>query len=426
MSLFKKNNKRSEKRNFLNASDEALARALGIEVHGLPSSKAKEATFYTCLRILSDTVSKVPLKMYKETANGTEKATGHYLYNKLKLRPNKNMSASDFWKMVEYQRNYYGQSVVVIETLPNGKVNGLHPLNMEFTEVWMDDAGIIGKDASYWYVYKHQVGERIQEFKFHSDEVLHFKGMTKDGIQGMAVKDYLATNIENLQYGTKYTNEYFKGGLQAKGILQYTGDVDEVGMNRLKERFEKMATGMNNVGKILPVPVGFSFQTLNTSMADAQFFENMKLSMQQIASAFGIKNHQLNDLSGAKFNNVASQNDEFYRDTLLPIFTAYEMELTYKLLTTKEIEEGMFFQFNVDVILRTSLETRYKAYNDGINGGFLTPNEVRAKEDLPRFDGADVLMVNGSMVPIKDVGAAYQKNTEATPEEAPKGGEENE
>ena len=387
----------------LTLQDKELADLLGIQLEGIPSNKAKEATFYTCLRILSDTVSKLPLKLYKETNDGTEKANDHYLYNKLKIRPNKNMSSSDFWKMVEYQRNYFGHAIVAIETAPNGRVNGLHPLNMENLQIYVDDASIIGKSTGIWYVYT----DGVKEYKFSSDEVLHFKGLTRDGIHGMAIKDYLRTTIENQQHATEYVNKYFKGGLSAKGILQYTGDIDPNAMNRMKERFEKMATGMDNIGKILPVPLGFNFSTINSSMADAQFFEINNLSIRQITSAFGIKQHMVNDLSGAKFNNVQQQNEEFYRDTLHPIFNMYEQELTYKLLTQKEIESGMFFQFNVDAILRTDLKTRYEAYGLGIEKGFLTPNEARNKEDMPRIEGADQLIVNGTMQPLDKVGMAY-------------------
>lgn len=422
--LFKKSNKQ-ENRNVFSSTDAEFARALGIEVNGISPNKMKEVTMYTCIRILSDTVSKLPLKIYKETDKGTEKASSHYLYQMLKLRPNKNMSSSDFWKTVEYQRNYFGHSVVVIETLPNGKVKALHPLNMANVEIWYDNAQVIGKDTSLWYVCKQVVGGVTKEFKFRSDEVLHFKGMTSDGITGMAIKDYLATTIENLQYGTDFTNKHFSGGLQAKGLLQYTGDIDEAGMSRLKTRFEKMATGMDNVGKILPVPVGFTFSTINSTMADSQFFEMNNLSIRQIASAFGIKQHMINDLSGAKFNNVQQQNEEFYRDTLHPIFTMYEQELTYKLLTQQEVLQGHFFQFNVDAILRTDLKTRYEAYNIGIQAGFLTPNEARAKEDMVNAGGGDELIVNGSMVKLTEVGAAYGvKETQVQgTDEAVQGGE---
>jgi HK97 family phage portal protein len=192
-------------------------------------------------------------------------------------------------------------------------------------------------------------------------------------------------------------------------------------MNRLKARFEKMANGMDNVGKILPVPVGFTFSTINSTMADAQFFENMNLSVRQIAAAFGVKQHQVNDLTGAKFNNVQQQSEEFYRDTLHPILTMYEQEMTYKLLTEEEIKAGMFIQFNVDALLRTDIKTRYEAYKVGIDGGFIMPNEAREKEDLPKAEGGDKLIVNGTMQPLEMVGMSYNGGT--APAETLKGGE---
>lgn len=393
--------------------DAALAEMLGIEVDGISEDKTKEATYFTCLRILSDTVSKLPLKLYKETDNGTEKANAHYLYSKMKLRPNDFMSSSDFWKMVEFQRNHFGHAVVPIVTGPHGKVESLHPLDMGKVTIWIDNAGIIGKDSSIWYVYN----DGSKEHKFNSKEVLHFKGMTSDGIQGMAIRDYLKTTVENLQYGTSYTNSFFKGGLSARGLLQYTGDIEPNAMNRMKSRFESMSTGLKNAGKILPVPIGFSFSTINATMADAQFLELNNLSIRQIAAAFGIKQHMVNDLSGAKFNNVSQQNEEFYRDTLQSILTMYEQEMTYKLLTEDERKSGHFFQFNVDSILRSDLKTRYEAYGLGIEKGFLTPNEVRTKEDMPTIEGGDQLIVNGTMVNLKNVGAAYAAGP------APEGGE---
>ncbi|WP_371017391.1 phage portal protein [Pseudalkalibacillus sp. JSM 102089] len=398
--------RKSEKRSYT-FQDVELAKLLGIPIDGISASKVKEATYFTCLRILSDTISKLGLKLYRETGNGISKASDHYLYSMLKLRPNKNMSSSDFWKGVEYQRNHYGHSVVVIQSANNGKIEALHPLNMSNVEIWVDDKAVIGRTPSIWYVYR----STDKEYKFSSDEVLHFKGLTTDGINSLSVRECLNKTIENLQYGSEYVNKYFKGGLSAKGLLQYTGDIEPGAANRMKDRFEKMASGMDNVGGILPVPMGFTFSSINSNMADAQFLEINKFSIQQIAAAFGIKQHMVNDLSGAKFNNVQQQNEEFYRDTLQSILTMYEQELTWKLLTDRE-KLNHFFQFNVDSILRTDIKTRYDAYGVGIDKGFLTPNEARLKEDMPTMDGADSLIVNGSMQPLDKVGMAYEEPVE--------------
>ena len=55
------------------------------------------------------------------------------------------------------------------------------------------------------------------------------------------------------------------------------------------ERFERTSSGLKNAHKIFAMPLGFQFQPLNLTMADAQFLENSELTIRQIAAAFGIK-----------------------------------------------------------------------------------------------------------------------------------------
>ncbi|MCM3730063.1 phage portal protein [Fictibacillus nanhaiensis] len=381
-----------------------------FRVNGLSSEKAKEATYFTCLRILSDTVSKLPLKLFSETDNGTTKANTHYLYNMLKLRPNPLMSSSTFWKVVEFQRNEWGYSLVYIDTVKSGKnagkIQGLYPLDMsKVTKIWVDDVGLFGKKNAIWYVYNTEEGK---ETKIKHDKVLHFFGLTADGTTGMPIKEYLKTIVDNAKSSQDYMNNYFKNGLFAKGLMQYTGDIAPEKQELMRQRFEGMANGLKNAGRILPVPLGFSFQTINSTMADAQFLELNQLTIQQIAAAFGIKMHQINNLDRATHSNVEHMQKEFYIDTLQAILTMYEQELSFKLLTSSEIESGHFLKFNVDSILRSSLKERYDAYGIAIDKGFLTPNEVRELEDRPKLEGANELICNGNMQKLTEVGAYYK------------------
>ncbi|WIF95130.1 phage portal protein [Caminicella sporogenes] len=395
-----------KKRSYISLEDEELLKLLGISVDGVSSNKLKEATYFTCMRILCDSISKLPCKLYRDTGNGKEKVSNHYLYNLLKIRPNPYMSASDFWKCVEFQRNHYGNAIVVIDVNnKTGMIEGLYPVDFKNVEIWIDDAGIIGNKNAIWYVIKGKDG---LEYKFFSDEILHFKALTTDGIVGISIKDYLTVIIENAQSGQQYINNYFSNGLFAKGILHYTGDINETSERKMQERFERMVGGVSNAGKILPLPLGFSFTPLNTSMADAQFLELNELTIRQIAAAFGVKMHHLNDLNRATHTNIEEQQKSFYIDTLQSILTMYEQELTYKLLLDKEIALGYYFKFNVDSILRSDIKTRYEAYRIGIQSGFLTPNEVREKEELSPQEGGDILICNGNMQKLIDVGAYYK------------------
>src|SRR5690606_24990440 len=152
----------------------------------------------------------------------------------------------------------------------------------------------------------------------------------------------------------------------------------------------------------------YKFEPIALTLQDAQFLENTQLTIRQIAAAFGIKMHQLNDLSRATYNNTTEQQKEFYTDTLQPILTGYEQELTYKLFLDEEIENGFFVRFNADAILRADIKSRYDAYRLAIQSGFLTPNEVRELEEREPKEGGDQLIVNGNMVPLTEVGAAYR------------------
>lgn len=405
---------RAEKRETLelNVDDRKLAELLGIEV-GEVNVKGKNAlrvdVVHACIRIRSESVAKLPLKVYQEDDSGVQKATRHPAYQLLKLRPNPYMSAFDFWKCIEAQNGVYGNAYASIEYDPRtGKVIGLWPMDASKVKVIVDDDTGLSRIAQprsrMWY----EVDLGYERRKLMPEEVLHFKGgITLDGLIGIAPLDYLRGTIENAGAATKFINNFFKQGLQSKGIVQYVGDMNEDAKRVFREKFEEMSSGLKNSHRIALMPMGYQFMPISLSMADAQFLENHQLSIRQIATTYGIKMHQINDLTRATHTNVAEQQKEFYTDTLQPILTMYEQELTYKLLLDEELEAGYYFRFNVDAILRGDLKSRYEAYRIGVQGGFLAPNEARSKEELPPKDGGDQLLVNGSMVPITEAGKAY-------------------
>src|SRR5690606_5986726 len=250
------------------------------------------------------------------------------------------------------------------------------------------------------------------------DEMLHFKnGITLDGLVGVPTLDYLKSTVENSASSQQFINNFYKQGLQVKGLVQYVGDLDEKAKRNFREQFESMSSGLNNSHRVALMPVGYQFVPMSLSMHDAQFIENTELTIKQIATAFGIKMHQLNDLSKATHTNIEQQNRQFYTDTLQADLTGYEQELVYKLFLDSEIDLGYYLKFNVDAILRSSLKERYEAYRIGIQGGFLKPNEARGKEDMSPVEGGDQLLVNGNMMPIEMAGQAYLKGGGGTENE---------
>lgn len=390
-------------------NDPALLDFLGLspgEVNVYGKNALKEATVYACIKILAESLSKLPLKIYREDETGVNKAVKHYLYKLLKLRPNPYMSASDFAKCNETQRNIYGNAYVNIEMDEKGRIVGFWPIDASKVRIWIDDIGLFSSKNHIWY----EVDVGTERRKLMPNEILHFKsGVTLDGIVGVPPLDYLRATVENAAAAGRFINNFYKQGLQVKGIVQYVGDLNPEAQKKFREKFEEMSSGLKNSHRIALMPIGYEFKPISLTMSDAQFLENTELTIRQIATAFGIKMHQLNDLSRATHTNVAEQQQQFYVDTLLPILTMYEQEMTYKLFLDSELDAGYYVKFNVDSILRADIKTRYEAYAIGIQNGFLEPDEARAKEDLPPRPGGNQLIVNGNYIPLTMVGQQYMK-----------------
>lgn len=369
----------------------------------------KEITIYTCIKILSETMSKLPLKVYQDS-EGTRKAADHYLYPMLKLRPNEYMSASDFWKCVETQRNIYGNAYVWIDRAKVGRkagtILGLYPLDSSQMEIFVDNKGLLNSNNKVWYVYTDNLGK---QYKIQSEDLLHFKGLTTNGLSGISPIETLRNTIENAKSSSLFLNNTYKNGMQTAGIVNYVGDLSPTAEQVFREKFEQMSSGLKNANRVSLLPIGYQYQPLALKLTDAQFLENTNLTIRQITAAYGIKLHQVNDLQKASYASTSEANREFYTDTLLSILTMYEQELAYKLFTSNELREGYYFKFNADVILRGDIKTRYDSYAIAIQNGIKTPNECRALEEDSPKEGGDQLIVNGNYIPLTKVGKQYEK-----------------
>lgn len=379
-----------------------------LNIGSTSTNKLSEATYFACLKILSESMGKLPLKLQISTQNnGIIKATSHSLYNVCKYRPNKFMTASTFWGTVENNRNHYGNAYCLITGYP--RQTQLWILGSENVEVWYDDAKLLSNVSEMWYIYTSPTnGAR---YKFSSSEILHFKTSTSfDGVKGLSIRDQLKATIEGGQKSQQMLNGLYDSGFTAKAVVQYTGNLSDPLAKKFAQGIENFALGKDSDLKaIIPIPFGATLTPLNIKLTDSQFLELRKYSALQIAAAFGIKPNQINDYEKSSYASAEAQQLAFYVDTLLYIVKQYEEELTFKLLSADEVSKGYHFKFNISVILRADGKTQLESLSNAVANGIYTPNEAREMLDKERKDGGDELFFNGSNIPIKLAGKQYEK-----------------
>lgn len=379
-----------------------------LNLGGVSANKLSEATYFACLKVLGESIGKLPLKLLQHKGQGVEALRSHTLYNVVGCRPNPFMTATHFWSTIEYNRNHYGNGYALITGAGSNTQLWILPSND--VKPIIDDKSLWGQKGTLWYAYTNPKTGEVYPFRY--DSILHFKTSTSfDGVTGLSVREILATTLDGNMTAQNMLNKAYKNGFTGKVVLQYTGALSDDNEKAYAKRIEDFVKNAGDERTIIPMMLGTQLQPLNTKLADNEFLGLKKYSALQIAAAFGIKPNQINDYEKSSYASAEAQNLAFYVDTLLYIIKQYEEELKAKLLTDKEIKDGCFFKFNVAVILRADLKTQIESIVSAVSNGVYTPDEGRALLDYPA-KGCDELMCNGSNIPVRLIGKQYEKGGE--------------
>ena len=212
----------------------ALLDFLGVD-RGLAGDVQSEAVYFACLKVLSEAIGKLPLKIQQaRPGEGIRVAHEHPYYRMLNERTNRHMTASVFWSTLELCRNDAGNAYAWIDTR-NPERPQLWPLNPHHVQVWYDDGLVLADAPDVYYLVSTPRGIMT----LGSEDVLHFKSHnTRDGLVGISVRDQLASTIQGNAKAQAYINKLYENGMTAKVVLQYTGSLNDANVQALKEGIE--------------------------------------------------------------------------------------------------------------------------------------------------------------------------------------------
>ena len=370
---------------------------------------------YACVRILSEAIAGLPLHMYRyRDDGGKEKATEHNLYHLLHDEPNPEMTSFVFRETLMTHLLLWGNAYAQVIRNGKGEVLALYPLMPSRMSV--DRA----KDGRIVYIYSRDQSEanagKDSQVVLTSDDVLHIPGLGFDGLVGYSpiamAKNAIGMSIACEEYGARF----FANGASPSGVLEHPGTLKDP--KRVRDSWNAAYGGTSNAHKVAVLEEGMKYVPISISPNEAQFLETRKFQIDEIARIFRVPPHMVGDLDKSSFSNIENMSREFVTYTLSPWMVRWEQSLFRTLLSDDE-KKGFFFRFNADGLLRGDYASRMQGYSVGIQNGFMSPNDVRQLEDLdliPDELGGNKYMVNGNMVDLANVGAAYGPAEPDTPE----------
>jgi HK97 family phage portal protein len=348
---------------------------------------------FACIRLVAQTISTLPVMLYERGSGAGQAivATEHPLYRVIHDRPNADMTAVDFWTAMVANKLARGNAYAAItKRRTDNSVISLDPLPSDRVRIDRQ------RDGSRTYTYVFEGLTTV----YQEEDILHLKGFSLDGYSGISAIAAGRQSLGTALSAERVAGTMFKNGMKPSGYLKIPQFLSAPQRQQTREYLQGF-TGGENAGKIPMFEGGWEFAPLSIAPDDAQFLETRSFNVETICRWFGVPPSLIGhtEKSTTWGTGLEQINLGFLTYTLRAHLKEIEQALSMKCLTPGD-QTRFYAEFNVEGLLRADSKGRAEYYRTMGQSGFMTPNEIRALENLPPKPGGDNLLVQGAMMPL--------------------------
>ena len=339
-------------------------------------SALKVSTVFACLRVLADGIAQVPLKVYREKADGSkELAKDHPAYRLLSRRPNEWMTSFEFRQVMMFHAVLLGNGCAYIGRI-RGVPRELIPL--------VPGSYTIEQAHDYTLTYR-LTGLNGQTRVLPREDVFHLRGPSWTGAAGLDALQ-VAREAVGLAIATEETHAALHAnGTQPGGVLSVKGALDDAARARLKEAWAQYQGGLQNRFKTAVLDMDSTWTPLGMKGVDAEHLDTRRFQIEEICRDLKVFPQMVGYAD--KTATFASAEAFFLAHvihTLNPWIENWEQSLARDLFPD---EDDILAKFSMQGLLRGDNAARATFYASGITNGWLTRNEARRLEDLNPIEG---------------------------------------
>ena len=355
---------------------------------------------YACVKIITQTVSTLPLFMYEKTATGRILVDDHPVHDLFRISPNNLMTPLDFRQAMTAQLCLYGNAYALIER--NGKrITSLTPFRVGcMTPVRIDNE----------VFYDLQTNKGL--VRFTADQVLHIKAFGTDGIVGLSPLRYGAQAFGTTVATEQHAAHSFSSGGRPSGVLS----TDRILLAEQREQIKAIYENVQTSDGLFVLEGGTTYQAISIPPDDLQMLESRKFQLSEIARMFGVPAFLINDTekSTSWGTGIEQQNLGFLAYGLRAYLVQWEAAINSALFTRAE-QKKYYVEHAVEGLLRADSAARATFYTQMVSNGLLTRNEIRSLENFPPIEGANELTAQVNMAPLDKLGQVQDAGIQKQP-----------
>lgn len=367
----------------------------------------KISAVYRATKIIAESVATLPLVIFERTDRGRERAPNHPLYDLLHTQPNDFQDAVEFRELMQTNLLHTGNAYALKVRGARGATDQLRPLD--------PNRMTVRRMSNNRTLYRYSVPQTGGFIDYDEDEIYHVRnGISSDGVTGLGVIRLAAEALGVANMAEQYAARVFSQRGQLGGVLEYPAELSPRARENLRDAWQQAHAGADHWHRIAVLEEGMSFKPITMNPEDAQLLASRQYSVTDIARWFGVQPHLLMDLERSTNNNIEHQGIEFVVYSLRPWLVRWEMAINRQLISNRD---RFYAEHIVDGLLRGDSLTRNRAYMMALNGGWMTPNEVRQKENMNSLEGLDTPRFPLNTAPAGSDAASGERPSAESPEQ---------
>lgn len=351
------------------------------------------STVFACTRLIAQTCAALPLGLYERTPDGRKPMPeDHPVWELMKYEPNKDMTALDFRHAMYAQRVLWGNGYAHIKWMGNNPVS-VKPMRPEFMTPFRDGGEV---------KYRYNTDNGVEEFK--AKDIFHLRGWSPDGLVGVSALGYAREALGLSVVADQSAAKSVDG--TARAVLE----LDDYPTDKQKERIRQMYGNNRTVefsDGLAIIPGGMKYRAISIPPDDLQLLESRQFQVPEICRFFGVPSVLVDGASSTSAwpASYEQQMQQFLGLTIKPYLDEFEDKVSASFMTRDE-RRKYYAEHNIEGLLRADSAGRSAFYSSGLQNGWLTVNEVRMRENLPKSDdpGADQLHAQVNLAPLGELG----------------------
>ncbi len=375
------------------------------------------STYFACIRNISEDVGKIPFRLLQYSGKTRTPLNDDPLVTCFNQWPNPEMTAYTFKTMLISWALDYGTGYAEIQRLAQtGKVARLNPIHPTRVTAKRHSNGAL------YYSVRNNDGS---ETNIEARDMFKFIGMTGDGIVGYQMFRLAMNTLSVALQTQQFAQEYFANSARPSGMLVTKQTLDKTKRDNLKEQWAMLYSGSKNAGKTAVLDGDMTYQKLTADVVDSDLQNIRQFQKEEIAGWFRMPLYKLQVVKNAQgWSTLDAQESDYVNSCLMPWIKRFEEEVQRQLMGewNGDVREdyygsNVFAHLEVKGLLRGDMKSRMEFYKALFFMGSITPNEIRALEDMnPINDPAmDKTYVQGATVPLGLAGMMQSAGVSPTP-----------